>query len=279
MRNLKKGDLPLKVLLHFFLCIGSIAMLFPFIWLVSNSFKTEAQIFSFPPNFIPPTPNLDNFKELLAKNDFLRWYLNSIIVVSMRLGLTLFFSSLGGFALAKYDFPLKKLITIIILASMIIPFRVLIIPMFLVMHRLRLLNTHIALILPWVATPFGIFMMRQYLVGIPDALIDAARVDGATGFWIYRRIILPLGKAGLGALSVVLFVWTWTSFLWPLIVLFSSEKYVLTIGMANMIGGISGEQSWGATMAGASLATIPILIIFGFVQKYFVRGLTIGALR
>lgn len=279
LKNLRRESGVLQILLHLILIVGALAMLFPFIWLVSNSFKTEAQIFSMPPILVPPKAFLGNFRQLFERHDFVRWYFNSAIVVMMRLGLTLFFSSLGGFALAKYNFPLKNVISLIIIASIMIPFRALIVPMFIVVHRLGLLNTHIALILPWIATPFGIFMMRQYFLGIPDELIDAARIDGATGFWTYWHIILPLGKAGLGALSVILSVWTWTAFLWPLIILFSAEKYVLTLGMANMIGGIAGDQLWGPVMAGATLSTIPILIIFVFVQKYFVRGITMGALR
>ncbi len=279
MNTLKKHRRLLQILLSLVLFVGALGMLFPFIWLVSNSFKTEAQIFSMPPTLVPPKAYLGNFRRLFERHDFVIWYLNSTLVIMMRLGLSLSFCSLGGFALAKYNFPLKNVISLIIIACIMVPFRVLIIPMFLIVHRLGLLNTHLALVLPWSATPFGIFMMRQYLLGIPNELIDAARIDGAAGFWIYVHIILPLGKAGLSALAVILFVWTWIAFLWPLIVLFSPEKYVLTIGLANLMGAVTGEQCWGAVMAGASLAIIPVLFVFVFVQKYFVRGITIGALK
>jgi len=254
-------------------------MLFPFLWIISNSFKTTAEVFSFPPGLIPKSLKLEHYDSLFEEWDFLRWYLNSAKVIVMRMAFSLLFSSLGGFALAKYRFPGKKVIFLIILGSMIIPYRVLIIPMFLVIHRLGLFNTHIALILPWIATPFGIFMMRQYLLSIPDELIEAARIDGAGGLWVYFKIILPLGRAGLGALSVVLFVWTWTAFIWPLVVLFSSEKFTLTIGMSNIISGWAALDYVPTMMAGASLSTIPILVLFVFVQRYFVAGLTAGALK
>ncbi|MBA7518931.1 L-arabinose transport system permease protein AraQ [subsurface metagenome] len=160
-----------------------------------------------------------------------------------------------------------------------IPFQLLVIPMFVTIYSLGLVNTRMAVILPWVASPFGIFMMRQYYLGIPDEFIDAARIDGATGFWIYRHIMLPLGMSALGTLGVILFIWTWTTFLWPLVVLFSPEKYMLTIGLANMIGSLQVRPLWGEIVAGITLAVLPVVIGFIFVQKYYIKGLTVGGLK
>jgi ABC-type glycerol-3-phosphate transport system permease component len=274
---IRKG--PQLVLLYTFLIFSSVIMIFPVFWLVTNAFKTEPDIFSMPPVIFPDYVYLDNFSNLFSSQPFFLWYFNSLKVAVMRVVLTLFFCSLGGFALAKYEFRLKKIIMVVVIISLTIPFQVLVIPMFLVMYRLKLLNTHLALILPWIATPFGIFMMRQYMVGIPDSLIDAARVDGATGFWIYLRIILPLSLAGLGALAVVLFVWTWTAYLWPLIILFSPKKFTIPLGLPNLIMFIGGKQLWGQVMAGAALTIVPIIVLFLFTQKYFVKGLTTGSFR
>jgi ABC-type glycerol-3-phosphate transport system permease component len=268
-----------KILIHVLLIIFTVVTLFPFIWMISSAFKSVSEIYAVPPSIIPKVVIPNNFSLLLESYDFVLWYMNSVKVIIMRMGFTLTFCALGGFALAKYNFPGKKQIFMLIIGSMIIPYRVLIIPMFLTIHKLGLFNTHIALILPWIATPFGIFMMRQYLITIPDEMIEAARIDGASGFLIFLKIILPLGKAGLSSLSVVIFVWTWTAFIWPLIVLFSSEKFILTIGMSNIVGGFGGDNYIGQLMAGATLAVIPILILFLFIQRYFVAGITSGAIK
>lgn len=289
MKIIKEGDglagtfknrrLISRILLHLCMLIVALIVFFPFVWLASSSFKPQTQIFILPPKLVPVELYFDNFTRLIQEYPFIRWYANSCLISITRLGLSLFFCSLGGFALAKYRFRLGRVFSLLVLGCLMIPFQVLIVPMFITVYYLGLVNTHIAIILPWVASPFGIFMMRQYYLGIPDEFMDAARIDGATGFWIYLHIILPLGKAALGTLGVILFIWTWVSFLWPLIVLFSPEKYVLTIGLANLIGSLQVEPLWGEIVAGITLAVLPVVIAFVFVQKYYITGLTLGGLK
>ncbi len=276
---LENNRLILRVGLYVVLIFFALVIFFPFLWLVSSSLKPEAQIFIMPPRLIPRGLYIGNFIRMIREYPFLTWYFNSILLVAMRLGLSLFFCSLGGFALAKYNFPFKNLISLLVVSSLMIPFQLLIIPLFLTLYYLGLINTRIGVILPWAASPFGIFMMRQYYISIPDEFIDAAQIDGATGFWIYLHIMLPLGKAALGTLAVVLFVWTWISFIWPLVILFSPEKYPLPLGLANMVGGLSVHPIWGEILAGAVMATFPVVILFVFIQRYYIRGLTLGGLK
>jgi len=276
---LENNRLILRVGLYVGLIFLALVTFFPFLWLVSSSLKPETQIFIMPPRLIPRDLYIGNFIRMIREYPFLTWYFNSILLVAMRLGLSLFFCSLGGFALAKYNFPFKNLISLLVVGSLMIPFQLLIIPLFLTLYSLNLVNTRIGVILPWAASPFGIFMMRQYYISIPDEFIDAAKIDGATGFWIYLHIMLPLGKAALGTLAVVLFVWTWISFIWPLVILFSPEKYPLPLGLTNMVGELSVHPIWGEILAGAVMATFPVVILFVFIQRYYIRGLTLGGLK
>lgn len=267
-----------RIVIYLILIIGAFITVFPFVWMLSATFKTEAELFAPRPSLFPEEFKLDNIIRLSNIRYWL-WYFNSVTVVLLRLILSLFLCSLGGFAFAKYDFPLKKPLFLILLGTIFIPFHVLLVPLFVTMARFKLIDTFAALILPWGPSAFGIFLMRQYMMGIPTELLESARIDGASGFRIYWSIILPMSKAGLSALAVVLFVFTWTSFLWPLVVLYSDTKFTLPLGLSNLMGTTGTEQLWGLALSGATLASIPIVILFIFVQRFFISGITKGALK
>jgi ABC-type glycerol-3-phosphate transport system permease component len=277
----------IRVVIYGSLIIGGIIMLAPFIWSLSSSFKNTGDIFNYPPQLIPKVFHFDNYTTLLAGSDtygntnFQLWYFNSAVITASRVMLVLFFDSLAGFAFAKYKFRFARPLFMILLASMMLPFQVQIIPLFVLMTRFHWSDTYQALIVPFMVDAFGTFLMRQYMVGaIPDELMDAARLDGASEFRIYSQIALPLSRPALATLAVIAFMNAWNAFMWPLIVLRSAEKYTLPLGMANLVGTSGqGEQLWGLVMAGAVLATLPLLIAYIFGQKQFIAGLTTGALR
>jgi ABC-type glycerol-3-phosphate transport system permease component len=269
------------------LIAGGIIMLLPFIWGVSASFKYTGEIFDYPPRLIPQVFRFDNYSRLLvgasefAEITFVPWVLNSVVIAIARVMLVLFFDSLAGFAFAKYDFRFRRPLFLILLGSMMLPFQVQVIPLFVLMTKFHWSDTYQALIVPFAADAFGTFLMRQYMLGaIPNELIEAARLDGAADFRIYSEVAIPLSRAPLATLGLITFMGTWNSFLWPLIILRSPEKFTIPLGMANLLGTSGqGEQLWGLVMAGAVLATLPLLISYLLGQRQFISGLTTGAVQ
>jgi len=256
------------VLLHLFLCIGAIAMLLPLLWAITSSFKSLGEIFNYPPQFIPTKFNLENYKKLFSLVPFGRYYLNSCMVTALIIILSVFFSSLAGFGFAKYNFRFREPLFFIVLSSLMIPFFVILIPLYVMIVKFRWMDTYYALIIPFMAPAFGIFIMRQYITSIPSELIDSARIDGSSEFGIFFRIIFPLSKPALGAFSIFQFVMSWNSFVWPLVVLRSEEKFTLPIGLANLVGLYFRE--YGAVMAGSVLVVILPIVFFLLMQKQFI---------
>jgi multiple sugar transport system permease protein len=264
--------------LHVILIIGSIAMLIPFLWTISSSFKQITDIFNFPPSLWPTAPTLSNYADLFTQVPFARWYVNSIVVATMSTALAVFFSALAGFGFAKYDFPLRSLLFKILIGTLIIPFQLVLIPLFIIMSKIGWMDSYAALIVPFMAPAFGIFLMRQFMVGsVPTELLDAARIDGSSEGGLFFRIAVPLARPAIGALSIFCFLGSWNSFLWPLIILRSSSKFTLPIGLANMLG--LYNQQYGMIMAGAFLVALPMIILFVLMQRQFIAGLTVGAVK
>jgi len=271
-----------KGVVYLALIAGGILTIFPFLWTVSASFKDTAEMFRYPPSLVPPVFRISNYITLFTFSErvqFLRWYLNSILVTVCSVLLSLTFSSMGGFGFAKYDFRFRRLLFGILLGSMMVPFHVVLIPLFVMMIRINWVDSYRALILPFSASAFGIFLMRQYMVTIPTELMDSARIDGASEFRIYYQIFLPLSRPMLGTLALLTFMGSWNSFTWPLIILRSPDKFTLPLGMANLLGTWMGERLWGPVMAGAFLSVLPILLVFVVMQKQFIAGMTAGAIR
>ena len=253
-------------------------MLIPFLWTISSSFKQITDIFNFPPSLWPTAPTLANYADLFTQVPFARWYVNSIVVATMSTALAVFFSALAGFGFAKYDFPLRSLLFKILIGTLIIPFQLVLIPLFIIMSKIGWMDSYAALIVPFMAPAFGIFLMRQFMVGsVPTELLDAARIDGSSEGGLFFRIAVPLARPAIGALSIFSFLGSWNSFLWPLIILRSSSKFTLPMGLANLLG--LYNQQYGMIMAAAFLVALPMIILFVLMQRQFIAGLTVGAVK
>ncbi|MGQ9630058.1 MAG: carbohydrate ABC transporter permease [bacterium] len=266
-------------IVYVLLACGLIFTAAPFIWMFSSSFKLNSEIFSYPLTLIPKKSTLSNYIRLIDGSEipFVRQFLNSFVVATGHTALTLFFSSLVGFGFAKYEFRFKRPLFVLMLATMMIPFQVTLVPLFLLMNTFRWLDTYWAVIIPGSFSAFGAFFMRQIMLSIPDELIDAARIDGASDFAIYWRIALPLSSAGLAVLSVLSFLGSWNNYLWHVIALRTAYKFTLPVGLATLMGLYKVE--YGMLMAGAFLATIPIIGLFIAGRNQFVTGMTAGALK
>ena len=218
-----------------------------------------------------------NYRNLWKTVPYNRYFINSIFIATASTLLTLFFCSLGGYAFAKYQFRGQKILFGILLASMMVPFQVLLVPLFGLMYDIGWLNSYKAIIIPFSVGAFGVFLMRQFIVTIPSELLDAARIDGCSEFGIYYRIVLPIIKPALGALTIYSFLGSWNGYLWPLIILRDEAKYTLPIGLANLVG--IYRQDYGMLMAGTLLSLMPIVVLFLAMQREFVQGITLGSVK
>ena len=259
------------------LSVWALLALVPLYWLFSTSLVEQNAVLRFPPSLVPNPPTLDNYGRLFQAGPIWRWMWNSALVASVVTFFTLLFDSMAGYAFAKKRFPGRNQIFWIIISMMIIPGQVTLVPIFIIMSRMGLLNTLYAVILPAFADVFGVFLMRQYILTIPTELEDAARIDGAGPFKIYLRIIVPLAAPALAVLAIFTFMGNWNSFLWPLIVLNDPAKLTLPVGLATLQQ--ENTVDYGLQMAGAALAAVPMMILFFSLQRYFIKGLTIGGVK
>ena len=251
-------------------------VLTPFVWLIAATTKSQNDQFHY--TFFAPTVTAQNFVDLFHKTDlFQHNLLNSIFLASTTVIVQLFFSSLAGFALAKYEFKGKKLLTILMLATLMIPGQLTMAPLFELLHRLGLVDSYLGLIIPGAVSVFGIFLFRQSIMTIPDELLQAARIDGCSEFQIYRDIVMPVSRPMIGAFCLISFMGTWNSFLWPQIILHNRNLFTLPIALSQMIGVYN--QEYGMLMAGTLISVLPVVILFLILQKEFVAGLTAGAVK
>lgn len=251
----------------------------PFVYMVTGSFKLNAEIFSYPLHFLPKAPTLSNYVRLLNGSEipFVRQLMNSTVIAVSQTLLSLFIASLVGWGFAKYEFRGKRLLFIFLLATLMFPFQVTLVPLFLLMMRLGWLDTYWAVIIPGSLSAFGAFFMRQSMLAIPNELLDAARIDGSSEFGLYWRIGLPLSGPALSVLAVLTFLGAWNDYLWPLIVLRTADLFTYPVGLATLVGLYKVE--YGMILAGSFLATLPIVIIFVLGRNQFVAGLTAGAIK
>lgn len=268
---------PAISLSYVILFVGVAIALVPFLYVVSTSFKESTSLFSYPPDWIPSPIFWGNFESLFADHPFIKWTFNTLFVSGAVTALKLWFDSMAGYALAKMEFAGRRGVALLLLLSVAIPISALIIPMFFVVRYLGLLNTYWALILPPLANPLGIFMARSFIVGIPDDLEASARLDGASEFTIYRKIVLPLIRPGLVVLGMFTFMLQYTSFIWPLIAVQDSDRQVLAVGISGLQSAFL--QDWGLLSAGMLAAAIPITVVFLVVQRAFVFNDLSGALK
>jgi multiple sugar transport system permease protein len=261
------------------LVVGAVIMVFPFLWMVDASLMSSSEIQARPPVWFPSDPEFENYPELLDNMPFHRLYLNSIIVTGLTVFGVLFTSSLAGFGFAKYQFPGKNVLFYLILATLMIPFFVTLIPVFYIVRQLGWLDSLQGLILPSITSAYGIFLMRQFIYGIPDELIDAARIDGASEPRIYFQIILPLTQPALATLGTFTFIGSWNNFLWPLLVINDRNLYTVPLGLNTLRTFAAEARNLDLLMAGTVLSIVPTLILFIFLQRYFIRGIALTGLK
>lgn len=259
------------------LLLGILITIIPFLWMISTSIKSPGEVFVYPPKLFPEQPTLQHYIELFKGVKFLVHFKNSVIVTGSILIISLFLNSLAGFAFAKYKFPGKEKIFTLLLATMMIPGQMTMIPIFLMLKNLGLLNTYFGLICTSATSVFGIFLVRQFMLTIPDDLIEAARIDGCNEFQIYYKIMLPLSKPILATLGIFTFMGSWNDFLWPLIVMIKEEMYTLTVALATLNSRYATE--YGLLMAGATVVIIPVLIVFFIGQRYIIRSIAVTGLK
>ena len=257
----------------------AVVMIFPFYWMVNTSFKSIKETRYFPPTLIPEEPiGFENYDAVLTRISFFSYVKNSVVVTfSITFG-ALFSSSLAGYIFAKFTFPFRNTLFFLIIATMMVPFHVVLIPVFLIIRHLGLYNSLMAVIVPGLVTPWGIFLMRQYMLNISMEMLDAARVDGASELGIYLRIVLPVSTPALAAVGIFIFMHHWNDFLWPLVVLKDEPLRTLPLGLAVFSEGF-GISRWNIVMAAAVMAVIPIFVVFVFAQRYFIEGITLGSTK
>ncbi|MEV1121665.1 carbohydrate ABC transporter permease [Actinosynnema sp. NPDC049800] len=267
-----------RVLLYAFLIALLAVFALPLLWALASSFKSRADIFSYPPTLLPDPAVPDNYRGLLQAQPFWSWFTISTVVAVISTAVAVLLCSLAGFAFAKYRFRGRQALFTIMFSSLAVPFAVIVVPLFVMVAKARLTEPWFALVVPWVAPAFGIFMMRQFTEqAIPDELVDAARVDGCTEFGLFRRVVLPLLRPALGALGVWSFLTSYNSLLWPLIVISEPEDYTLPMGIQALFGA-TGRQ-YDLVLAGSVLAAVPSLLVFFLLRKQLLEGLTAGAVK
>jgi multiple sugar transport system permease protein len=255
------------------LVLGALASLLPFVWMISFSFGRPGEFLRLPPPILPSAPRLDNYVEVFEQVPFLSFLWNSTLVTVVVVVGQLITSSTAAYAFARLDFPGKGPLFILLLASLMIPFQLTVIPLFLMMRSLGLVDTLPALIIPWLGNVFGVFLLRQYFATIPREIDEAAQLDGAGRFRIFYRFIIPMSAPALASLAILSFNATWNSFLWPLISINPTEKMPLPLGMTFLNGQQVGAGATGVVMAGVTLSVLPPLFVFLLLQRRLVDGI------
>jgi len=266
-----------KIIAYVSSTIVIILIIVPFLWVATTAFKPSVEIGVVPPHFLPKSPTLENFRYILLKENFARYILNSFIISIISMATILFTSSLAGFIFAKYRFPYKKFLFSLVLITAIIPLQVYMIPLFVMMYKINALNTFFALIFPFTIMSFGVFFMRQTIMSIPNDLLDSARIDGASEFWIYTKIVLYLSKNSLLALGIFSFSEAWANFIWPLVVITTKDMYTTELGLAIYQRQFYTE--YGPVSAGAVVTIIPMIILFAFLRRYIMEGVTTTGIK
>jgi multiple sugar transport system permease protein len=288
-----------RVLCYAILVPGAILFVAPFAWLISASFQDMGSMFSYPPHWVPDPPTLNGYKTFLGigsaadagASDAPRWFLNSAFVATSVTILQLFFNSLAAYAFAKRRFPGRDFIFMIFLGTMMIPGQVTLIPNYLALKHIPFfggndmfgqgghgwLDSYYGLILPGAVSAFGIFLLRQYMLSIPNDLLDAARIDGAGEFMIFWRVVLPLCGPVLAATGIFTFTYAWEDFFWPLIIISSPDHYTAPLGLAMFV--VKNRTSWDVLMAGSVIATLPMVVVFMIFQRKFIQGISMSGLK
>jgi multiple sugar transport system permease protein len=264
-----------RILLYLILLIGGLTVIFRFVWMATSSIKHAGEIYNL--SLLPKNPTLDNYRTVLDKTKYIRWFANSLIVALITTASTAFFDSLAGYTLAKFRFPGRNLIFIVILSTLMVPTEMLVIPWYMMSINFHWTDSYWGIMFPGVISAFGVFLMRQFFSGVPNDLIDAARLDGFSEFRIFWKIALPLVRPALAALCIFTFLGNWNAYIWPLIVTRSPEMRTLPVGIAFFSSEAGG--AFHLIMAAASLATVPVLLIFVIFQRQIIKGVVLTGLK
>lgn len=266
-----------KVFLYIILIFIAVITLIPFVWMLSASFMNDGHASVFPPRFIPDAFVITQYETLFSRLSIAANFFNSLFLSIVITLISLLFNSMAGYAFAKFKFSGKDKLFNTLLSSMIIPAQVTMLPLFLMLKWMGFINTYAAIIIPGLANIFGIFLIRQYCLSIPDSLIEAARIDGANDFTIYRKIIIPLITPVLATLAIFTFLGTWNDFLWPLIALTDDSMYTLPVMLANLM--LEHTKDPELMMAGSVITVLPVIIVFLALQKYYMKGIMMGSVK
>ena len=265
------------VLLYVALIVGALISLFPMIWMISASLMPTGEASTYPPHLVPTRITFEHYQALFTRLNLGRYLVNSALIAFVVTALSIIVNSMAGYAFAKLRFRGRDRLFQLLSAGLVLPVQVAMLPLFLLMKRLGLINTYWGVIIPGLASIFGIFLIRQYAQAIPDDMLDAARVDGASELRIYRSVVLPGIVPILATLAIWTFLATWNDFMWPLIVLSDESHYTLPVALASLVG--EHVQDTELMMAGSVLTIIPVLLVFLFLQRYYIQGVMAGSVK
>ncbi len=265
------------LLIHSLLAVGTALTLLPLLWMLAASLMPTGEANHYPPRLWPSTITFEHYAALFTRLDLGRYLFNSVLLASAVTMISLLINSMAGYAFAKFRFRYRDQLFRGLLAAMVIPAQVAMLPLFLLLKQFGLINTYWGVIIPGMASVFGIFLIRQYLLALPDSLLDAARMDGAGEFRIYWSLVLPLCRPILVTLAIFTFLGAWNDFMWPLIVLTDSTQYTLPVALANLLG--EHVQDSELMMAGSVLTVLPVMLLFVALQKYYIAGIMLGSVK
>ena len=266
-----------RSLIYAALIFGAVVTLAPLVWMVSASLMPSGEASSFPPPLFPSEATFAHYADLFSRLNLGRYFLNSALIAVGITAISLFFNSMAGYAFAKFRFKGRRPLFRFLIGGLVIPVQVSMLPLFLLLKQVGLINTYWGVIVPSMATIFGIFLIRQYALSIPDDLLDAARMDGASEWRIYWSVVLPLCKPILITLAIFTFMAAWNDFMWPLIVLNDNDMYTLPVALANMLG--EYHQQTELMLAGAVITVLPVMIVFAALQRYYMEGIMLGSIK
>jgi multiple sugar transport system permease protein len=266
-----------KSLVYALLVLGSVVTLVPLLWMISASLMPTGEASTFPPPLFPSSVTFQHYGDLFGTLNLGRYFLNSALIASVITLISLFFNSMAGYAFAKFRFKGRKPLFRFLIGGLVIPVQVAMLPLFLLLKEIGLINTYWGVIVPGMATIFGIFLIRQYALSIPDDLLDAARIDGASEWRIYWSVVVPLCKPILITLAIFTFMAAWNDFMWPLIVLNDNDMYTLPVALANMLG--EYHQQTELMLAGAVVTVLPVMVVFAALQRYYIEGIMLGSVK
>lgn len=276
MKNIRWESLKI-IIMHIVLILGGIAMILPFVWMFVTSIKPSTEVLSWPPSFIPKSPTWENYRTVLREAPFGRYFLNTLLVSTISALSILFTSSLSGFIFAKYKFPGRSVLFLVLLATAMIPLECYMISLYLLINRFGWINTYQGVVAPILVMAFGVFFMRQNILSVPNELLDAARIDGCSEWRIYTTIILPLSRSALGALAIFAYMQAWSFFIWPLIVINERDLYTMELGLTMFQKRFTVD--YGLISAGSMIAVLPILVIFLILRRNIIEGITLTGLK